>query len=168
MLSQFAVPNSARAQLQVTVDGNLATEIGAVAVGGEVWISNPVTGDFEPLPPGIDIDPARFFDPEGGWQPLLANLQEVELVGVDDRNGDRYHVRGVAPAADVEDITVGLVRDQDVPIELWIHPTTSLVTNLEFDTTLDGATSDWALELGRYGEPFTIVPPTNVRTEPGS
>ena len=144
--------------------GNLTTEIAAVAIDDEVWISNPVTGDFETLPPGFDIDPSRFFDPEDGWQPLLANLRDVELVGIDDRGGERYHVRGVAPASEVENITVGLVDGQDVPVDLWIHPGTHLVTHLEFSTTIDGADSQWELDLDRYGESFTIRPPANVRT----
>lgn len=165
LVGQFTVPTSARAQLTVTIDGNLTTEIGAVAIDDEVWISNPVTGDFETLPAAFDIDPSRFFDPEGGWQPLLANLRQVELVGIYDRGGERYHVRGTAPAAEVQNITVGLVRDQDVPIELWIHPGTSLVTSAEFDTTIDGSASQWRLDLDRYGESFTIRPPLNVRTE---
>lgn len=164
LVGQFAVPTRARAQLTVTVDGNLTTEIGAVAIDDAVWISNPVTGDFETLPPGFDIDPSRFFDPQGGWQPLLANLRDVELVGVDDVGGDRYHVRGVAPATEVQNITVGLVRDQDVPVELWIHPGTSLVTRADFVTGADAAESRWVLELGSYGEAFTIRPPANVRT----
>ena len=73
---QFTVPTRAQAELTVTVSGDLPTKIGAVAIGTEVWISNPVTGDFETLPAGYDIDPSRFFDPENGWQPLLANLRD--------------------------------------------------------------------------------------------
>jgi hypothetical protein len=168
LIGQFTIPTRARAQLTVTVDGNLTTEIGAVAIDEAVWISNPVTGDFETLPPGFDIDPSRFFDPEGGWQPLLANLRDVELVGIDDRGGERYHVRGIAPAAEVQNITVGLVRDQDVAVDLWIHPGSSLVTRAGFATSIEGAESRWALELGNYGESFTIQPPTNVRTAGGS
>jgi len=164
LIGQFTIPTRAQAQLTVTVDGSLTTEIGAVAIDDEIWISNPVTGDFETLPDGFDIDPSRFFDPEGGWQPLLANLRDVEMVGVEDRGGDRYHVRGTAPAAEVQNITVGLVRDQDVSVDLWIHPGTSLVTRAEFDTTIDGATSSWALDLARYGDSFTIRPPANVRS----
>ncbi len=164
LIGQFQVPNRAQAQLTVTVEGNLATKLGAVALGDEVWISNPVTGDFETLPAGYDIDPSRFFDPEGGWQPLLDGLFDVELVGIDDRGGDRYRIRATAPAAEVRNITVGLVRDQDVPVELWIHPTSSLVTRAEFTTVIDGAESRWVLELDRFGDAFTIRPPTNVRS----
>ena len=164
LIGQFTVPTRARAQLTVTVDGNLTTEIGAVAIDDEVWISNPVTGDFETLPAGFDIDPSRFFDPEDGWQPLLSNLRDVEMVGIEQRGGERYHVRGTAPAAEVRNITVDLVRDQDVVVDLWIHPSNFLVTSVEFSTTIDGAVSQWRLDLDRYGESFTIRPPANVRT----
>lgn len=160
---QFTVPTRAQAELSVTVNDNLATRLGAVAIDDEVWISNPVTGDFETLPTGYDIDPSQFFDPEGGWQPLLANLGDVTLVGIEDRGGQRYHVRGTAPAEQVSNITVGLVRDQDVEVELWIHPTTNLVTAAAFETTIGDATSTWQLELGRYGDEFVIEPPANIR-----
>lgn len=160
---QFTVPSRAQAELTVTVNANLATRLGAIALDDEVWISNPVTGDFETLPDGYDIDPSKFFDPEGGWQPLLANLGEIRLVGIDDRGGQRYHVTGVAPAQQVRDITVGLVRGQDLSVDLWIHPATMLVTAAEFTTVIDGGESRWVLGLDRYGEQFTIAAPENVR-----
>lgn len=168
LIGQFTVPGRAQAQLRITVDGDLATEIGAVAVGEEIWISNPVTGDFETLPDGIDIDPSQFFDPDDGWRPLLSNLRDVELVGIDDRGGDRYHLRGIAPASEVENITVGLVEDQDITVDLWIHPGRSLVTHVEFETDLGNGTSQWSLEMDRYGASFTIVPPANVRVTSSS
>jgi lipoprotein LprG len=160
---QFAVPGRAQAELNVTVNDNLATRLGAVAVDDEVWISNPVTGDFETLPSGYDIDPSKFFDPENGWAPLLGSLQDVTLVGVDDRGGERYHISGTAPAEQVSNITVGLVQGQDVAVDLWVHPETFLVTDAEFETTIGDARSDWALELDRYGDEFQIEPPANVR-----
>lgn len=161
---QFTVPTRAQAELTVTVNDDLATRLGAVAIDREVWISNPVTGDFETLPDGYDIDPSKFFDPEGGWEPLLSSLGDVELIGIDDRGGQRYHVRGVAPAEQVSNITVGLVRGQDLAVELWIHPDSLLVTAAEFTTVIDGGESDWVLGLDRYGDEFTIRPPENVRS----
>jgi LppX_LprAFG lipoprotein len=160
---QFTVPTKARAELTVTIDEDLTTKIGAVAIDSEVWISNPVTGDFETLPAGYDIDPSRFFDPTGGWQPLIANLADVELIDIANRGGDRYHVRGTAGADDVRNITVGLVRDQDVAVDFWIHPKTALVTAAEFTTVIDGGEAHWILELENFGSEFTIDPPENVR-----
>jgi lipoprotein LprG len=162
LIGQFTVPSRAAARLDVVVDASLATRIGAVAIDDEVWISNPVTGTFETLPPGYDIDPSRFFDPTDGWRPLLEGLTSVELAGIEDRGGDRYRIVATAPADLVADITAGLVDDQDVPIELWIHPGTSLVTAARLTTTIDGGETTWDLELGRYGESFTIDPPEGV------
>ncbi|HUF97902.1 MAG TPA: LppX_LprAFG lipoprotein [Ilumatobacter sp.] len=163
LLGQFTVPGEAAAIIDVVIDGNLNTRIGAVALEDEVWISNPVTGTFETLPAGYDIDPSKFFDPTGGWQPLLEQLTDVEMVGVEnDGGGDRYHLAGVAPPSEVTNITVGLVRDQAVPVDLWIHPSTSLVTRAEFATVIDGAESNWRLDLAKYGEAFVIERPEGV------
>jgi lipoprotein LprG len=156
---RFNVPGSADAVVEVEVGGALNTELGAVAVGDDVWLSNPITGELEPLPPGIDLDPSSFFDPAGGWRPLLENLSDVELIGIEDRDGDRYHLRGTAPAEQVEVITAGLVSDLDVTIDVWVDPVTALVTAVEFTADLGDGETNWALTLSDYGETFDIAPP---------
>lgn len=157
---RFSAPGSADAILEITVNGSLGTKIGAVAIDEEVWLSNPVTGEFETLPPGFDIDPSLFFDPEDGWRPLLAGLTDLTFVAEEDRGGTRYHLRGTAPAASMQSITAGLVRGQDVELDLWLHPVTALVTAVEFETEFTGEISEWVLELDSYGEEFTISDPT--------
>jgi lipoprotein LprG len=160
IVGRFSAPSSADAALTVTVDGDLTTQLGAVAIEGTVWLSNPVTGEFETLPPGYDIDPTTFFDPEDGWRPLMTELEDVELVGEENRGGGpRYHIRGVAPAARMEIITAGLVEDQDVPMDFWVRRDTGLVTAAEFSTEFDGGITDWVLELSNYGETFDIRTP---------
>lgn len=156
---RFEEPGSADALVQVRVAGALSTELAAVAIDDEVWLSNPVTGDLEPLPPGVELDPSDLFDPQGGWQPLLAELQGVELVGIEDRDGERYHVRGIAPATQVEVVTAGLVEGIDLPVDLWIDPATAHVTVLEFMADLGDGPTQWVLELSDYGEDFDITPP---------
>ena len=145
--------------MTVTIDGNLVTELGAVALGSDIWLSNPITGDFEPLPPSYDIDPSRFFDPTGGWQPLLDGLAGRELL----EDGDHYVVRGVAPEAELRRVTAGLVRADDVVVDLWLDPYTALVQRVEFSVTDPRyGTSDWRIELSEYGEPFVIEAPAGV------
>ena len=48
-----------------------------------------------------------------------AGLVDAELIGVEEREGTRYHVRGTAPAERIDAVTAGLVR-QDVTVDLWI------------------------------------------------
>ncbi len=156
VVGRFTVPAEADAILRVNVNDNLKTELGAVALGADVWLSNPITGEFEPLPAGYNIDPRTFFDPRGGWQPLLADLVDAVLVGVES---NRYHLNGTATAERIEVVTAGLVEGRDVPVDLWIHPVTALVTRIEFTTEAGNGSSDWVLELSDYGEDFTIIAP---------
>jgi len=156
---RFSGPDRADAVLTVTVDESLKTDLGAVALGGEVWLSNPVTGKFEVLNTGYDIDPATFFDPEIGWGPLMSELTDAVLVGEEDRGGKRYHVRAVASAERMEVITAGLVRDQEVMIDFWLKRDTALVTAAEFSTVFRGNTTDWVFELSNYGDDFDIKVP---------
>jgi len=157
---RFSAPGSADAILEITVNGSLGTKIGAVAIDDEVWMSNPVTGTFETLPPGFDIDPSLFFDPKDGWQPLIEGLTDIAFVAEEQREGTRYHVTGTAPAEAMQSITAGLVKGQDVDLDVWIHPVTAQVTAIEFTTEWDGQSSDWVLELRDYGEAFNITDPT--------
>ncbi|MFK8025184.1 MAG: LppX_LprAFG lipoprotein [Ilumatobacter sp.] len=160
----FKVPGAAQAVLDVVVSGNLNTQLGAVALDDEVWLSNPITGQFETLPPGYDLDPSRFFDPRGGWQPLMANLTDATLIGLVERDGqNRYHVTATAPADRIAIITAGLVRGQDVDIEFWIQPVTGNVRVAEFTTATPEGDVEWLLELDDFGADVEIIPPEGVQ-----
>lgn len=162
-IGEFAVPGSARALLEVGIEGGLNTELGAIALGDEVWLSNPITGNFETLPAGYDIDPSLFFDPKNGWQPLMENLTEVELFGIEERDGnDRYHISATAPAEQVEVITARLVRNQDLTIDFWIQPVTGEVREARFTADFDGGEVQWTLLLSDYGDEFDIQPPEGL------
>lgn len=154
---RFSLPGSADAILQVTVNESLGTKLGAVAIGDEVWLSNPVTGKFETLPPGFDLDPSLFFDPKDGWQPLIESLTNTTFV--EELANGRYALTATAPADRMQSITAGLVRGQDVDLALQLNPVTAEVLTIEFSTEFDGETSDWVLDLLDYGETFEITPP---------
>ncbi len=162
IVGRYSAPTSAEALLTVTIDDSLRTKIGAVALDGEVWMSNPVTGTFEPLPAGYDIDPTTFFDPQNGWRPLLSDLTDVVFVGEEQRNGTRYHLRATAPADRVAVVTAGLVSGQDVEIDVWLHPVSGLVMSAEFETLIGSSLTAWTLELSDYGEPMVIEVPDEL------
>lgn len=160
---RFQVPSNADAIIDVTVLGNLQTQIGAVALDGETWMSNPVTGAFETLPAGIDVDPSEFFDPAGAWEPLIANATDVSFVGEVTRDDQTvFAYTGVGQADDVTRVTSNLVRDQNVDFTMWVDPATALLTGLEFETVLGDARSAWSVSLSDYGAEFTISDPTGT------
>jgi len=151
------VPDAADALIVVAVGGGaLKTEVGAVAIGDEAWWSNPLTGEFEPLPPEFNIDPRQFFDPQNGWRPLLLELAEPTFVGEED---GLYHLSGTASAERIAVVTAGLVQDQTIPIDVWVDPVTALPHRVEFTATFDGNETNWLLELSGYNEDYIIEPP---------
>jgi len=157
---RFDVTGGAEALVTVTIDDNLVTDLGAVAVGADIWLSNPITGEFESLPPGYNLDPRTFFDPVGGWAPLLRDLQEPVLVDVD---GDRYVIDATATAVALSNVTAGLVDDEGTLLRLWVNPVSGLVTRLHFEVQSPGrGISTWVIELSDYGVGFEIDIPAGV------
>jgi lipoprotein LprG len=156
---RFEGPTSADAVVRVSA-GGFNLQVGAVAVDGELWITNPVTGDWEPTPEGYDFDPAALFDPEIGFRPLLAELTDRELIGLEDRDGeDLYHVTGVAGAERVSTITAGLVSGQDVTVDMWLDPADGAVREAELSTVNGTETSDWRIVFTDYGADLTVEIP---------
>lgn len=157
---QFASPSSANAVVTLAV-GNLNAQIGAIAIDGKTWLTNPITGEWEDAPEGYDFDPTTLFDPELGWKPLLAEgLSEVVWIGEEERDSEpRYHIRATADEDRVAVILAGLIRKQPVDLDLWIDPGTGYVREAELSTVYEGQTSDWFIEFTEFGEPVEITPP---------
>jgi lipoprotein LprG len=157
---QFSAPSSASAVVTLAV-GSVNAQIGAIAIEGKTWLTNPITGEWEDAPEGYVFDPATLFDPALGWRPLLASgLTEVEWVGEDDKNGEpRYHIRAQADQDRVAVILAGLIGRQPVALDMWIEPSTGYVREAELSTVNEGQTSDWSIEFTEFGEPVEISPP---------
>lgn len=152
---QFAAPSRVQATLDVKINGTVDTQVAAISIDDTVWLSNPLTGDFEVLPDDFSIDLGRIFDPDEGWRPLLTNLTDLELVSSDGE----YHVRGVAPAEQVENFTVGLISGQSIPVDFRIDQTTSLVTAVELTAAVRDGDATWTVELDDFGAEFVIEAP---------
>ncbi len=157
---RYAAPGSADAVVTVSAIG-LNAEVGAVVVEGQTWLTNPVTGTWEPTPPGYAFDPATLFDPEVGWRPLLTEgAPSVEDLGeetVDEETLRR--LRFTAGGERIEVITAGLVRGDDVTIDMWIEAETGEVREARFSTPIGDGLTDWHLTLFGYGSEIEIVPP---------
>jgi hypothetical protein len=155
---RFAAPASSDAVLTLSANGT-AIEVGAVAVDGETWITNPVTGRWEAAPESLAFDPATLFDPDVGWRPLLADgLRDVALVEPAPDEAGRYRLRGVADASRTEVLTGGLV-EQRVPIDVWVDAVSGRVTEARFEASAPEGTSAWRIALSGYGDEIVVTPP---------
>ena len=152
---RFAAPHSADAVVTVTLGGS-ALEIGAVAIAGELWLTNPISGAWEDAAGTVDFDPSTIFDPDTGIAAILAEgFTEVTLVDDDPR---RLHLAATVAAADVTTLTSGLVTEQ-ATADVWIDPATMLVDEIRFDTPVAAGVATWSVLLSNYGAEVSIVQP---------
>lgn len=155
---RFAAPAAAEAVLDVEALG-FATQVGAVAIDGETWLTNPVSGDWELAPEDLGFDPATLFDPEVGFAALLADgLADPVLVDPEPDAQGRYQVRGTAAAERVATLTGGLA-DEATEIELWIDAGTGRVQEARFESDTAEGPATWHLTLTDYGADVTITEP---------
>ncbi len=150
---QYAAPGSFQAVVDVTAFG-LATQIGAVSVGADRWVTNPVTGAWELLPIGIGFDPLVLFDRADG---VGATVRELDATLV--AFGDRYHARGVVAGPTVKVLTAGLVPDGELDVDLFIDASSLHIVELAFDTPSDEGVSMWTISFSEFDEPVTIERP---------
>lgn len=155
---RYAAPSSAEAIVAVNALG-ISTEIGAVAIDGQIWITNPLTGRWEEGPEALTFDPAQIFDDTVGISGLLADgFTQAELASVDPDVEGRYEVSGAVDPERVSDLTGGLVDDVS-DATVWVDAETSRVDEISFDVEIDGSDSSWRLVLDDYGVDVTITMP---------
>jgi lipoprotein LprG len=157
---RYAAPGAAEALVTVSALG-LSTEVGAVVIEGDTWLTNPITGTWEPTPPGYTFDPATLFDPEVGFRAMLQEgIPTVEDLGeeiVDETT--LRHARFTASGARVEVVTAGMVRGADVTIDAWIEPASAELRRAKFSTTIGARPTEWDLSFFDFGGDITITPP---------
>lgn len=157
---RFAAPGAAEALVTVSALG-LSTEVGAVVIEGDTWLTNPITGNWEPTPPGYTFDPATLFDPQIGFRAMLQEgIPTVEDLGEEivDETALR-HVRFTASGERVEVVTAGMVLGADVAIDVWIEPNSGELRRAKFPTTIGTNPTEWDLTFFDYGADITITPP---------
>jgi hypothetical protein len=157
---RYAAPGAAEALVTVSALG-LTTEVGAVVVEGDTWLTNPITGSWEPTPPGYTFDPATLFDPSVGFRAMLSEgIETVDEVGEELIEDETLrHLRFTASGTRVEVVTAGMVKGVDVTIDVWIEPVTGELRRATFSTPIGTAVADWDLNLFDYGADIVITPP---------
>jgi hypothetical protein len=171
------IARPASADAVVTVDAlGFTTEVGAIAIDGTVWFTNPLTGDWIEAPEAFTFDPAALFDPDDGLAGLLAEAAPTaELVEADEpvATGDGelpsgpegagpwHRVRATVSAERVETLTGGLVAEATV-VDAWIDQATDRLAELRFEIPIGATVSDWRLALTDYDIEVEINPPEQV------
>lgn len=157
---RFSAPESTDALLTVRALG-IPTQVGAVQIGSETWMTNPLTGSWEDAPDDFTFDVAALFDPDSGWSSLLAGgFTNVHFLAEEELDGEMLnHFRVTAPADRIEQVTAGMVRGQAVDGDLWIDSPTGEIRELSFNTDMPDGVTTWRLRMTEYGAEVEIDPP---------
>ncbi len=153
--ARYAAPDSVDAVVTVSVGGN-RLEVGAIAIAGRLWLTDPISGAWQDATGTVDFDPAKIFDPTTGIATILADgLTDVVLV---DDGDARLHLSATVLADDVTTLTSGLVTEE-ADADVWIDPVTLLVDEILFDTPVDTGIASWSVRLSDYGADVKVVEP---------
>lgn len=159
---RFARPASSEAV--VTVDAlGFTTEVGAIAVDGDLWFTNPLSGEWTEAPASFTFDTATLFEPERGFPALLAEAAaSAELIADSPRETGRgheeHHIRAAVAAERVSVLTGGLVAEE-TDVDLWIDDISNRIVELRFELLIDDAVSSWRMTISDYDDEVTIAPP---------
>ncbi|RMF37974.1 MAG: LppX_LprAFG lipoprotein [Chloroflexi bacterium] len=160
----FQRPDRMRVLVRIATPEGFTLDVGAVALGDEQYATNPLSGDWEQIPPEWGFNPAHLFDPQVGIERLMEDgLQDLALAGVEKLEGvSAYHLTGRATGERVALLTQGLIGlSGDVEVEVWVGSQDFLIRRVQI---VEPATDPqdptvWEITFSRLGEPVEIKPP---------
>lgn len=160
----LARPNSATAKANIGFAGATIT-VNMIAVDGEQYMTNFLTGRWERAPEELTYNPAILFDPEQGIQGVMQRAERVTLVGEEQIGGATTdHLRGVVAQEAVQPITGGAFQGDPIDFDIWIDRSSNDIRRVVLHDTAaaEGTTpATWTLELTDQDKPVTITPPNN-------
>ena len=139
--------------------GRIYIEVDAVSIDDETWMTNPLTGEWEPFED--ENNPLGFIKPIEAVMNILKNLIEPEF-SVDPKSDEPYKISASLAAENLKsllgEIKPGAVAGCDVVIDsesfqLKSATITGDVQNQDTSETIR------IVDLSRYGEDFGIEPP---------
>lgn len=152
-----------------TVDAAISVvDISLVAVDGEIFITNLLSGNWERAPEDFSYDPSVLFSDSDGIGPIMTDLQNPELDGTEDVNGQAaYKVTGTVGADRVEAITAGTIAGDEIEVTLWtgVEDAKLLRVVLAEPEGVRESPATWTLDMTEHNKEIEIeAPPVATRT----
>jgi hypothetical protein len=155
-----ARPDKMRVQMLGKVRG-LAVDLEVISVGGETYVSNPLTGTWSSV--GASINPFAFFDPQGGIVNIMATVEGAVYLGDGTLEGEPVHIISGSISAQLLSSFLGeAVGTGTLEAEVWIGTNHSHLRKVELRGLLTPVEEPGiirTIELAGYDETFNIEPP---------
>lgn len=139
------------------VAGSFAVKGSVVALGDDVYMTNPLSGEWQEIEPLVS--PLAFFDPAHGIGEMMSQVQNPTLVSQD---AEAYRIAGSLPAHALAPLFGGNVAAGDVDLQLTIHRARLHLTEVIITgriTPAEEAGLVRTLILSQFDEPVNIERP---------
>ena len=115
----IARPDKLKLDISATM-GNTAMEVKIITVGKTTYMTNPLSGKWEPLPTVFNA--VRFFDPDTGIKAIIGGISSPMRLADEEISGVAcYHVKGSIDSGQLRPITCGAaIGGTSVDTEVWI------------------------------------------------
>ena len=159
----YLAPDRARAVVRIIGPG-LITDVQVVTVAEIQWQTNPLTKEWEELPPNWGFDPTVLFDDEVGLPTVLVeDMVGLELLGLaeleDGINGRFYHITGQISGERLYEMSGNLIGPAMVETELWIVPNTFELIRAIIVESEEEEPSIWQVDFSEFDQIVEIEPP---------
>jgi lipoprotein LprG len=166
MNGDYAAPDRAQAVVMVKLSG-FVTKVDVISVADVQWQTNPLTGQWEELPPNWGFNPAVLFDAEIGLPTILsADVSDLALTGKekleDGPDMELYALTGVVAGDRLFQMSGGLIGPAAADAQLWVVPETFELVRViltEPAAGEDGSPSIWQVDFANYDQEIEIEPP---------
>ena len=154
------VPDELKAQVSGTFAGfPLTTRL--VAVGGKLWIENPLSGSWQSV--DVGTTPGFLLDPRKGVLGVMRGMTDVREDGSEDIGGvSTTRIAGTVDAATIGPLVAASGGPGSVDVTLWIGQDDHILRRIEVSGPVgagEPADAVRTVELSRFGEPVTVVAP---------
>ncbi len=170
VIGQFVAPDEVYATASLLA-GALPIDLTLYSKADDQWFNpteSPITWINAPFASGFD--PRRVVGEDSGFRKALHSLTDLQYVGVEDLFGVQvYHIRGVADAADVSALLVGMIEfTTPLPLDVYLrvdngYPVRMMIT--QPDTATDQTpNTQWTIEVFDIGGAKNFTPPTGANS----
>jgi hypothetical protein len=127
----IARPDRLKAKISVTMMG-LFMEVEVITVGSVVYITNPLTMEWELLP--TEFSAVSFFDPDSGVTAILEGM--TSLVKLKDEKAEGllcYHIAGKTASQYLNSIALSSVEGVMIDTEVWVDTEDFLLRRIRLE-----------------------------------
>ncbi len=137
--------------------GSFVMRASLIAIGESNFISNPITGEWEPVP--AEVSPLGFFEPTRGVSEIMRRIESPRLVSAEDGS---YAISGTIASEGLASLFGAVEEGNSVDINVVIDATSLFLLEARLEGRITASEEDGVIRiitLSNFNEPVEIELP---------